>query len=111
MTILVIHAPDYAVKKGGKKSFEAVLADGIGEGYLIFPKEIEKLSPGSKVVLLRKDKNQKRAEGILVKLEQVYYRSLHRVQKRYDVHIQGLKEVTYKPEKLTRRGVALIDDC
>ncbi|MFC1970788.1 hypothetical protein ACFLV0_02475 [Chloroflexota bacterium] len=63
MTTLVIHAPDYAVKKGGEKSLEAILADSIGEGYLIFPKEIKKLSPGYKVVLLRKDK--KREDGFI----------------------------------------------
>jgi hypothetical protein len=40
MTTLVIHAPDYTVKNDAKKSFEAVLADGKGEGYAISRKRM-----------------------------------------------------------------------
>jgi len=110
MTTLVIHAPDYMVKKSGKKSFEQVLADGIGKGYAIYEEYISKLPKGSKVVLLRKDRNKKRAEGILVRLVPTGRYTPQGMQ-RYDVHIKGLAEVSYKPEELNHCGVAIIGDC
>jgi len=102
---LVIHAPDYSVKYGAK-NFEAVLADGVGKGYAIFQKDISKLPPNSTVVLLRKDKNKRRAEGLLVKLVPITKKSPQGIQ-RYDVHIKNLTVVPYKPEKLNRYGVAV----
>ncbi len=110
MTTLVINAPDYMVKKSGKKSFEQVLADGIGEGYAIYEQYISKLPKGSKIVLLRKDSNKKRAEGILVRLEETG-KYVNGVQ-RYNVHIKGLTEVDFKKENFNYNGVALIEsDC
>ena len=67
LATLVIHAPEAKAKKGAKR-FEDVLADGVGVEYAIPRKDISKLLPGSTVVLLRKDKNKRRAEGVLVKL-------------------------------------------
>ena len=65
VTTFVIHAPDYRVKYGAK-SFEAVMKDGKGERYAIYEDYVSKIHPGCIVVLLRKDKNKKRAEGELV---------------------------------------------
>lgn len=109
MATLVIHAPDYRVKDGAK-SFEKVLGDGIGEGYAIGQKYISKLPKGSNVVLLRKDRNRKRAEGILVKL--VPTTKTPQGIQRYDVHVEKWTKVPYKSEKLNRFGVAVIEgDC
>ncbi len=112
MATLVIHAPDWRVK-GSAKSFEAVLADGIGKGYAIYEKYTSKLITGSKVILLRNDKNQRRAEGYLIKLVNTCIKTDNGIW-RYDVHIKGLTEVpyNYKPaEKLNRCGVAVIGNC
>jgi hypothetical protein len=108
MYTLVIHAPDYTVIKQGKKSFDAVVRSGVGVGYAIFPNDVSRLSPGSKVILLRKDKRQQRAEGQLVKLVPTN-KYTHSGIQRYDVHIIGLKLVPYKPERLNHYGVALLD--
>lgn len=108
MTTLVIHTPDYKVRNTWPKSFEKVLADGIGEGYGIYEKYISILtSDCKKVVLLRKDKNRKRAEGIFIKLEKTERQARPGIW-RYNVHIKGLTEVYYKPEKLNRLGWAII---
>lgn len=109
MIILVIHAPKYR-ERDGAKSFEAVLADGKGEEYAIFRKHAGKLHPGCTVVLIRKDENRRRAEGILVKLEQTTKKTRNGIW-RYNVYIKNLKGVTYKEEKLNRYGVAVIGDC
>lgn len=106
MTMLIIHTPDNKVK-GGAKSFEAVLEDGLGVGYAIFLGDISRLTPGVKVVLLRKDKRKRRAEGILNRLIPTNIYTSQGIR-RYDVKINGLAEVTYKPEPLNRFGVAII---
>lgn len=109
MTTLVIHAPDYRVKNG-EESFETILEKGRGKGYIIFPKDVSRLPLGSKVVLLRKDKNQKRAEGRLVNLPPTTKTS--KGKQRYDVHFKDMKMVPYKPVRLNRFGVAVIEgDC
>ena len=108
MYTLVIHAPDYTVIEEGKKSFDAVLKDGVGVGYAISKNDVNRLPPGSKVVLLRKDKNQRRAEGQLVKLVPTNKYTPQGIQ-RYDVHIAGLKPVPYKPERLNHYGIAVLD--
>jgi len=66
-TTLVIHAPD-AKAREGSKSFEDILKDGVGSGYAISKKDMGRLAPGCTVVLLRKDRDRKRAEGRLVRL-------------------------------------------
>ena len=111
VTTLVIHAPDYRVKDGAK-GFEAVLADGIGKEYAISRKDKSRLLPNSSVVvLLRKDKNKRRAEGRFSKLVETDKKTPQRI-KQYDVHFKDRKVVTYKPEKLNRFGVAVIEsDC
>ncbi|MDP2917456.1 MAG: hypothetical protein Q8O16_05955 [Dehalococcoidia bacterium] len=101
---LVIHAPQY---KRGKKPFQAVLADGVGVGYIIYESDKSKLQvPGSTVVLLANDL-ERRAEGVLDKLCPTVIAK--NGQQRYNVHIKGLTEVHYKPEELNRCGVAVVD--
>lgn len=103
---LVINAPEYKGKPGAPNSLEAYFNTGEALGYAIFQKDVSKLSQDSKVVLLRKGKNQKRAEGSFVKL--VYTgKTTPQGIKRYDVHFEGQRMVSYKPEKLNRFGVAV----
>jgi len=104
---LVIHAPDYRVKKDGAKSFEAVFADGIGVGYAIYPNDINNLNPGCIVVLLRKDRKKRRAEGRLVKLSPTGNWTKNGLQ-RYDVHFEDRRGVPYKSVNFNRCGVAVI---
>lgn len=105
MTTLIIHAP-YHRSKTGVKSFEKVLADGIGDRYAIGSRDFDRLCPGCKTVLLRKDKDQRRAEGILVRL--VERNKASNGLQRYDIYIEGLTEVPYKPERLKRTGINVI---
>lgn len=109
MTTLVLHAPDRRVKKDGAKSFEEVLADGIGKGYIIFQEDERKLHLGSRVVLLRNDKNEARAEGVLVRWERTT--KTPRGKQRYDVYIEGLTGVRYEWVEINRCGVAVIGNC
>jgi hypothetical protein len=61
---------------------------------------------GCKVVLLSKDQKL-RAEGEFVKLDPMT-KTNNGIQ-RYDVHVKDFRSVPYKPERLNRNGVALID--
>jgi len=106
MSTLVIHAPEAKVKKGSK-SFEGIFKVGIGPGYAISQYDRSKLAPGSTVVLLRNDKNQRRAEGLLVRL--VPSTKTPQGIQRYDVYFEKQTVAPYKPEKLNRFGVAVID--
>lgn len=101
---LVIHTPQY---KRQKKPFQAVLADGVGVGYIIYECDKSKLQvPGSTVVLLAND-IERRAEGVLVKLDPTI--KADNGQQRYDIYVDKFKEVPYKPEELNRCGVAVLD--
>ena len=100
---LVIHAP---LSQPGKKSFQEVFDDLIGEGYIIYGRDKNKLQiPGSPVVLLSNDQ-RRRAEGVI--------KALHPTSKsaagkqRYDVHVDKWTEVPYRREALNRCGVAII---
>ena len=106
MTTLVIHAP-YRRVKNGAKSFNAVLASGLGDAYIITPREFTILgsSRSASVVVLDKD-NKGRAEGVLVKL--VPTKKAKNGGQRYDVHIRDLKTVPYKSERLNRNGIAVM---
>lgn len=105
MTILVIHAPQ---RQSGKKSFKAVLDDGIGKGYAIGRKHIPKLTSGSKVVLLAKDL-ELRAEGLLSKPPEPTDKYTPQGIRRYNIYIKGLKKVPYKPEDLNHWGISIIE--
>lgn len=105
MTTLAINAPDKRVKDGAD-SFETILASGIGKGYAIYPKIKSRLTMGSKVVLIRKDRNKKRAEGILLDLVETneYVNGI----RRYDVHIQNMTKVKFEKVNFNYYGVAII---
>ena len=93
---LVINAPWQKVQEENKRSFD---------DYAIPSALYAQLSPGCRVVLLCKDK-ERRAEGTLASLDPKS--KTNSGMQRYDVHINGLIEVTYKSEKLLRTGVAVL---
>ena len=111
-TTLIIHAPYNKGKPGTPNSFETYMQTGEGKGYAISQDEVSALCSGSRVVLLRNDRDKRRAEGVLVELVKTNKKSPQGIW-RYDVCFQDQKEVEYsymKPaEKLTRRGVKVID--
>lgn len=110
MTTLVISAPDYRVKDGAE-SFETIIEKGRGKGYAIWEKWAKKIRPGWTVILLRADKNKKRAEGILARELVGTGQYVNGVQ-RYDIHIKGLAIVPFKKEvNFNYYGVAVIGDC
>jgi len=106
MTTLILHAP-YGKARLGAKSFSAVLSTGIGDGYIITPRQLAILRSASdvRVVVLDKNKGQ-RAEGLLVNL--VMTTKTPRGKQRYDVYIRDLRPVGYSPETLNRYGVAVV---
>ncbi len=107
VTTLVINAPWY---RKNAPSFEAILCTGIGPGYAISKKDVNRLPPGSAVVLLRTDKNKARAEGVLIERVETTIPPTKTPQgiQRYDVHVEKWTVVPYKPEKINRFGVAVI---
>ncbi len=104
MATLVLNAPTWREQDEGAKSFEGILATGVGSGYAIASTLAGKLKPGSPVVLLNKDRRL-RAEGTLVRLEPKG-RTGSGMQ-RYDVWIRDLQQTDYRPEALNRCGVAV----
>lgn len=113
MATLVIHAPYRRGKPETPTSFERFFKTGIGKGYAIYKKYIGKLPEGSKVVMLRNDKDKKRAEGVLVNLIGTG-RYIPQGTQRYDVHFRDAKIVPYiykLEEKLNRCGIAVVGDC
>jgi hypothetical protein len=113
-TSLVIHAPWH--KEGGKPgepySLETYLETGVGKGYAISQNELSALTPGSRVIVLRNDREKRRVEGTFVDTVRTNKKTSQGIQ-RYDVLFKDQMEVDYsynKPqEKLTRRGVKVID--
>ena len=77
----------------------------MSKDYAINAKLFPRITLGGRVVLLCKDE-PRRAEGRLVKLVPTF-KAGNGIQ-RYDVHIENLKMVPYKPESLNRNGVAAI---
>jgi hypothetical protein len=106
MPTLVIHAPREKCKRENKKSFESTRASGIGDGYAIYADLFSLLYPGWRVVLLSKDQKL-RAEGRLAKLDPAD-KTENGIQ-RYDVYVEGFEMVPYKPERLNKCGVSVID--
>ncbi len=105
MAILVINAPKWRVRQENAKSFEKTFQSGIGDGYAISKNLFDQLSPMCVVVLLSKDQKL-RAEGRLIKLVPTT-KTKNGIQ-RYDVYIENLTMVPYRPERLNRNGVAVI---
>ena len=106
MPTLVIHAPNWRVKGGGR-SFEWVMTHGMGYRYAIYKQYLDIIQPDCTVVVIRKDGKRKRAEGQLVNLVPTGIFTKNGIQ-RYNIHIKNLSEVIYKPEKLNRCGIAVL---
>lgn len=108
MCTLVISTPNHKVVERGSRSFDVVIKTGIGVGYAIFKKDEQKWVKGRKVVVLRKDKDQKRAEG---SLDKIVATGKHTTQgyNLFDIYIDNLTVVNYKPENLNRLGVGYIN--
>ena len=115
MTTLVIHAPwnNPHGKPGQPLSWETYVQTGVGKGYAISQEEVSGLTQGSKVVLLRNDRHKRRAEGTLLSKPIRTDDKTSQGIWRYDVHFKDIVEVDYSyrrpEEKLTRRGVKVID--
>lgn len=105
MAMLVINAPRWRVQQENAKSFERTFHSGVGDGYAISKNLFDQLSPGCGVVLLSKDQKL-RAEGKLIRL--VPTTKANNGIQRYDVYIENLTRVPYRPEHLNRNGVAVI---
>ena len=105
MATLVISVPNRKVCTGSD-SFEMILQNGLGKGFIIYKRYKDSLPPGSGVVVLRKGRNKSRAEGTLVKLKESG--KADNGQMRYDVHFTGAKLVPYKDERLDRSGTTVI---
>lgn len=105
MVSLVLNAPQEQVNENNKKSFQSIINSRIGVGYVISKGQYEQLYEGCQVILLCKDRKQ-RAEGKLRKL--IPTEKAGNGIQRYDVYMDDLKLVKYKPELLNRAGVAVI---
>jgi hypothetical protein len=105
MAILVVNAPKRTVHQENAKSFEKTFQSGIGDGYAISKNLFDQLSPCCVVVLLSKDQKL-RAEGRLIKLVSTT-KTKNGIQ-RYDVYIENIAIVPYRPERLNRNGIAVI---
>jgi len=104
MATLVLNAPTWKVQEEGAKSFDGILATGVGSGYAIAGTLVGQLKPGCIVVVLNKGR-QLRAEGTLIRLEPKG-RTESGMQ-RYDVWIRDLQQTEYRPELLNRCGVGV----
>ncbi len=100
--------PYHKGSPGTPTSFETYFRTSVGKGYAIFPGDVNRLLPGSKVVLLRKVKDKRRAEGVLVSL--VPTGKTPQGIQRYDVYFQQQTVVPNKKpvEKLNHFGVAVL---
>ena len=105
MTRLILHAPKRTTQADEKRSFDRIVATGIGEGYILSRRERELCYPGCQVVILSKDE-RRRAEGICVKIIPTY--KANNYQQRYDIYISMINIVPYHNESLNRNGVAVI---
>lgn len=102
-------------KPGQSHSWETYLQTGIGLGYILSQSEYSILKAAMlidnvKVVLLRNDKDKRRAEAWLTNLVQTPRQA--KGGWRYDVHFKDPKVITpynYPPiEKVKRNGVKVI---
>jgi hypothetical protein len=106
MTTLVIHAPSGKARLEDKRSFDDTFKYRVGDRYAIDRNSYRQLDSGCDVVLLDKD-TKRRAEGTLVRLEEAG--STETGMLRYNVHIENLRMMQYKPERLTRCGIAVME--
>ncbi len=105
MPKLIINAPS---SKKNKAPFDKILKSGIGPRYAI-PKWIADIvNRGCDVVLLD-TRGKRRSEGTLIK-DLVKRDKTGIGMQRYDVFIDDIKTVPYKPEKLNRWGTGYSED-
>ena len=113
VTALVISAPHHREKQG-QPSFETIFTTGKGPEYAIPLGYISKLTQDSLVIVLRQDRDVKRAKGRLTKLKRTGKKTPQGIML-YDVYFEGQKSVPFKRENLHRWGTALIwtswEDC
>jgi hypothetical protein len=101
---LIINAP---WRRKDARTFEAILSTKVGPGYAISKSNAKQLREHPVVVVLvRKDRNQRRAEGRLTRLDDTS-RTTPQGICRYDVHVDDWVEVPYRPEEVNRFGVAV----
>lgn len=116
MPSLIIHTPDYQLVREGTISFEDSFSTGVGRGFALNRTILRQIipsgeiNPGWRVVLLCKNRRL-RAEGNLVKLIPAEIHGAPWFTKngirRYDVHMENLVMVQYRPEPLNRNGVGV----
>lgn len=107
MSTLVLHAPYHHSKTGRKKSYEETLETGTGTDYAINSTLRKRIQIGDKVILLRKDRSPKRAEGTIAKITATGKATGNKIP-RYDIMIDDLAECPYRSEPLNRNGVNVI---
>ena len=107
MATIYLNAPKSQVDSGLKRSFEDILSNGIGIGYILSKADIELCKIGSRVIVLDKAGGNE-AEGKLLKL--VEKETLQNGQIRYDVHIEGFIRRAYigSPRNLRRSGTLVV---
>jgi hypothetical protein len=109
MKALVISGRQDKVDQGSgdSASFDEIVASGVGPSYIISDKEQEQLTPGSKVVILDKDRGR-RSESRLRELRPT--ERADNGKQRYDVCFEiPVTPVNYRNERLNHNGVAIID--
>jgi hypothetical protein len=99
-----MNAPFTKYLQEGKRSFAQTLISGVGDGYAVYPRLFQQISPGERLILLDKD-TRRRAEGILVGLQPNGW-TLNGIQ-RYDVLMRDMAIVPYQSIPLERTGVAV----
>jgi hypothetical protein len=107
MPVLYLSAPNARTQMGAfYKSFNTILANGVGPDYGINANLIGLIHAGDMVVVFDRDQ-QLRAEGVVATYSPKG-KAGNNVQ-RYDVHIHSLTVVPYtNPPRVNRFGVAVI---
>jgi hypothetical protein len=103
---LILHAP-HQRENALKSSFEEIIQSHIAKGFAINSKLHALTKTNMKVVVLRKDRLLRRAEGRLVNIVATGNKTGNGIP-RYDIRIANLKQCKYEPEKLNRNGVNIV---
>ena len=109
MTTITISAPK-SQSALGKKSFDDILLDGIGEGYAIGKQLRSRIKTGDTVVVICKSDSKVRcAKGKLKKISENGNATRNGIL-RHDLEIQGLKECSQCEGSINRHGVSVVQD-
>ena len=97
MATLYLHA---SAKEEEKTLFLDIVREGIGPRYLLTKEDVLNLSSyqSIRVVVFSKIPGERFAEGMYRNHIQNGYSNHKRPRPRYDVYIDGLKEIAWKPE-------------